>query len=300
MHRRRSFRALVAAAALLGISRFQPLLAEDAGDTRSDQAHARKAVPQSVTVPQLGIDDGLPTGPKTLAEWRKTLGQWRRQIDPAALPKDDPAGEAAKEQIRAIRAPNAFPALESAFRSEKNQDLRLLYLETLGRIESPKTLKLLVDVAVTPPRALERRIAAKLLGELPDRREAIPHFIKYLRVPVYSSNAAEALSVSGLTESQSRSELPDPGLTTALINALVLTDTRLEPVLVYGPDIGVGRGKYHWGYSTYRRFIRVYYPIPNEEALHALTECTGEDYGYDQSSWHEWHERRRADAKESK
>ncbi len=298
MYRWRLLRALSVVAVLPWVACLRSAWAEGSEDLRSAEGYGRETSPQPV------LGEGLPTPPpRTPTEWRKTLAEWRRQIDPAALPEHNPEGEAAKERIRAIRDPNAVAALEAAFASEKNHNVRLVYLEALGRIEGPKTLKRLVDIAATHPGEAERQLAANLLGELPDRRDAIPPLIKYLRSNAYSSYAAEALSASGLTQSQSRSEPPDPALTTALIDALVLTGWRFDRVWWEGPPQGTGQGAgergWQGGSSVYQRIVRVQFPILNEKAFQALVEYTGEDYGFDQIAWRKWYERRRADTKKS-
>ena len=237
------------------------------------------------------VRDTMSTG-----EWRKQLEEWRQWIREADRKGPDERGEAAKEQIRGIRDVNAVRPLE-AMLSDGREHWRTVFLEPLARIGGRQALKTLVRVSVMDSNVRVREAAARQIGGMENGRDAIPEYIKYLRSAQYSDEAAEALSWSGLAQQVSIIDEPDPALTNALINALVLKGTKDIPMIYrrYYGSFQPRVGGYHAssGSVSERVYVPVHFPLPNPKVLETLVEYTGENYGYDQNAWKRWYQKRR-------
>lgn len=230
-------------------------------------------------------------------QWKKQLGEWLVELREAHRTGEGSA-EAIKEEIRNIRDPNAVPALE-AMLADGSDYPRIVFLEPLAHIGGPDALRVLVRVSVTDGNVSVRKAAAEWITKMENRKDAVAEYIKYLRSPKYSGSAAEGLSASGLTKrDRYKVDEPDPDLTHALINALVLKGTKYVPVdhwreCWYHNPVGVGKGV-AWRGQTVTTLVRLRFPIANRQVLRTLVEYTGQDYGYDQAAWKKWYQKRRA------
>jgi hypothetical protein len=138
-----------------------------------------------------------------------------------------------------------------------------------------------------------RQEAAEAIATMPNAEEAIPQYVRYLRLPKYCVYAARALSFNGLTKYRS-GKVPDPHLFQGLVNSLVLPDVTWIPV-VYWYDTGAiptFKGPTTHGYvrawGTRQGVVQKIDPKPNPIAEACLKEYTGQDYGYDQEKWKQW------------
>lgn len=115
--------------------------------------------------------------------------------------------------------------------------------------------------------------------------------MKYLGSSRYSPTAAEALSISRLAQPLSMTEEPDPALTNALINTLVVIET--GRVWVGGSKSRRGFSGSTGSHAYWWRggYVPVQQRLSNPQALKTLTEYTGEDYGYDQQAWKRWYQK---------
>jgi hypothetical protein len=237
------------------------------------------------------VNEGSPPGAKSAAEWKRQLRAWLKVLREAHRTGDDSADDL-KERIRKIRDPNALPGLQAVV-SEGRDYPRLYFLEPLAKIGGRRAIKTLVEVCATDTNISVRKAAAKWIGQMPNRQEAVPEFVKFLRAPRYSGAAAEGLSTSGLAQQVSTTEAADPALTNALINALVVKRIRLVPIKSwsYVPRAARGPG-YH--YHEDLKYFRVEYPVRQREVLKTLVEYAGDDYGYDQHAWRKWYQSRKS------
>ena len=213
-------------------------------------------------------------------EWLSKLKIWRAQIR---------RGQSidAIRNIRAIRDPDAIPALAYQLAREKSRPLRLLYVDILGQIDDPRATKVLVFVCLDSPDI--EVFHASLERVLPRKSPAVVKvLVKMLRNGDNRrvNRAAHALG-----------KLNDPTTIVPLIDALVTRHNIKNPSfagrspgatttgIVYGPNDDIGTPIAQFGEPKHLR-IRV----PNHEALAALVEIGGGvSFGFDQQAWLAWH-----------
>jgi len=213
-------------------------------------------------------------------EWLSKLKNWRAQIR-----KGQPL--AAVRNIRAIRSPDAIPALAFQLAREKSRSIRLLYVDILGQIDDPRATKVLVSVCLDNPDI--EVFYASLEEVLPRKSPAVVKLlVKTLRTEDNQrvNRAAHALG-----------KLNDPTTIVPLIDALVTEHIIQNPSfagrspgatttgILYGPNDDIGTPIASFGEPKYVR-VRV----PNHEALAALVEIGGGgSFGFDQQAWRAWH-----------
>lgn len=93
------------------------------------------------------------------AEWNARLKQLRKKLD-------DPAtASAAAEQIRETVDPHAVPALAAALAAEPVEHVRSWYLESLSRIGSADSIRVLASTAIDHADRETRIVASEQLAE---------------------------------------------------------------------------------------------------------------------------------------
>ncbi len=98
-----------------------------------------------VTPQQVEIMEGQKKSRLTQADWNKRIEQLRsratgRRQDPKAL-----------AEIEALNDPGAADAVVAVLRRENNPDLRRLWIETAGRLNSQAAINALVDLSLNDP-----------------------------------------------------------------------------------------------------------------------------------------------------
>lgn len=248
--------------------------------------------------------DDLPAGdataekseldPKATAEWYKKIGVWSKQAKLVPTPAEKVASDAAWEGIAAAADPAAVPALKKALASEKYIIAQRKYVGPIARSGGREALDFLVKLSVEPASDSLRQEAAEAIATMPNAEEAIPQYVRYLRVPKYCVYAARALSFNGLTKYRS-GKVPDPQLFQALVNSLILPDVTWVPVVQWF-DTGVfmtRNGLTSRGSGIREGTVKKVDPKPNPFAEACLKEYTGQDYGYDQEAWKQWMQKER-------
>jgi hypothetical protein len=235
--------------------------------------------------------DEAPAAPKPASrDWKPVLREWRGAIVMGERDEGD-ASRQAKENIRSIRDPLAVPAINDALKSEKNHNVRLLYYQALANIPTADSLEALVHASVKETGESMRHAVAELIATMPNREDAIPLYVKFLRSSQYAGFAAEAVSLGGIAGQYSPGGQLDRSLTYGLINALVGEEIRGRVVYPWAAGQWLtGRGVYSSFRST-REIVKVAVPVRNPQAREALSQYTDQDFGYDQESWRRWCDR---------
>jgi hypothetical protein len=249
--------------------------------------------PQSAGAFPAAEEPGEAAGGETMtrAEWKREIRGWLERLRASHRTGDNLADDL-KERIRNIRDSNALDALKVAL-ADGSDYPRIVFLEPLALIGGRDAFRTRVDVSVTDGNVLVRKAAAEWLDKMGNAKDAIPQYVKYLRAPRYRISAAEAVSASGLTRELSSGEAPDPALANALIKALTVETTRVAPAEYWHYTPLVGPGGTGYVYRERRVYARVRVPLLNASSLKALTEYSGEDYGYDQAAWKNWYQRKK-------
>jgi hypothetical protein len=252
------------------------------------------------------VDASTPKESSTQAAWRKKLDDWYVALKRGEV-TDLP-------QLADIDDPAAVQPVIAMLNREKSQTIKRRCLEALGNIgrskaldpNSPAARELLAALvkASVEPNPIEgpdpiRAEAIKQIAQLPNKREAIPLYTKYLSTR-HVSRAAEALLATKALPPLLKYEKPDPKLTPALIKALVQKEKR--PVTEWvewgwiGPNTFGGAGRKRlWGTGRITRLVEV--DVPNDVVAKVLVEYTGQSYEYDRSAWHRWYTTRMTEVK---
>jgi hypothetical protein len=215
---------------------------------------------------------------KELAEtaWFKKIQQWRGWL---GKQRD----QQARENIASIDDPLAVKALAmGVLKTERSDEVRLLYIEALGKIKAPEAATTLAIVAIDDPVEEVRLTCLDYLKkkDANDRNMAVKYFIMRL-VDNKSSNAVINRAGLGL------GRMKDPSAIAPLIKALISYHTRTtgpagNMSMSFGSNGGIGFGAGQKPKSVTERKY-------NQAVLDALVGITGQNFSYDQRAWNTWH-----------
>lgn len=252
---------------------------------------------------------------------RAELTAWVRQIRALrdAMTSGSPeARAAAEDHLASLRDPTVVPALVQVFAENPDPTHREFLLQLLAAIEGPEARDALIARALRDPEASIRREAVAVL----DRRKE-PEAVKRLtntlqhKEPVLVGRAA--LALAGLRATDAVPRLVDalvrverrmvwtrtmrPTAAPAPVSALsmngqsfpVLTGPAMAPgVVAYGATSvpvgsGVGLSMGSGGMSEGPPELRMVTNVQrNPDVLDALRSLTGQDFGYDATTWKRW------------
>jgi hypothetical protein len=221
---------------------------------------------------------------KSPAAWRARLLTWRAEI--VGRPNLDPVCMAAREAMLAIDDPSALSTIMAFAKRETDPRMKWLCWQVLANLGGEQALDFLVDTSVLETDASLRVHAAKLIAAMPNSKDAIPRYARYLRTDQTANAAATSISYTNLAIRTSSSEPIDTDLAYALVDALQIKWREA----VY--DRALGRG-YHASskgvhYMYRAKVVYVVRETQNEAALETLREYSLVDYGYDQKAWRNW------------
>lgn len=211
----------------------------------------------------------------------------------------------AVSELRSIKDPDAVRALARAFKTDENEDHRMMYVEIIGRIPGDKPIESLVLQSLWDESRFVREEAVRgVRGK--NITKALPYYLRALKnsVNIVVNRAGDALGALG-----------DESVIPKLIEALVTRHT--YTVLVPEPPPGspvdgmvpVGSQilppQIELLLSTGRLPGAIVQPFPgtggrvrettvekdeeNIGVLNALTLLTGESLGYDEPAWRRWY-----------
>lgn len=211
----------------------------------------------------------------------------------------------AMTQLKAIQDPDAVPALSRYFKAVPVEDQRMLYVEILSRISGDKPVPALVLQSLwDESRAIRDAAIGGLLRK--DVAKALPYYLRALKngLNLIVNRAGDALA-----------QLGNDAVIPQLINALVTRHVYTELVPDAAPGITTNGGLVPAGQPVLPpnielllatgqlpQGVRVDYPATpvrmkeityekderNASVLGALSLLTGQDFGYDESTWRKW------------
>lgn len=212
---------------------------------------------------------------KARQKWYGLLKRYRGWLD------GDQAA-AGRQAILAIVDPAAVDALDDALAKEEFREVKTLYIEVLGRINTPEAVKALAVCALEDNDQEVRLFCLDFLKK-EKRPDVVAEFVRALRSKdnVIVNRAGVALSVMG-----------DHSAIGPLIDALV---TRHKYTLPAGKpgSIGAGFGSDgSAGLSVGAKPRRVRMTHENQAVLDALVSLTGRgDFGFNVQKWKSWYAR---------
>lgn len=214
---------------------------------------------------------------KAEADWRGKLKRWRDWLD------SDRAEEAVI-QFRAIRDPDALPALTRALKEDANDAHRALYAQAVSSIQHPKALALLVQLSLEDPHEEVRLTALDFLS-VERHPDVIAQYVSGLRSKNNQSvnRAAECLRV-----------MNSPTAVEPLIDALVTTHK--HKITSGSPDsinstfntTPGGGGGAPGGLSVGQSTRVITQRLRNPAVLDSLIKLTGVNFDYDVPRWKQW------------
>ncbi len=232
-------------------------------------------------------------GKSPSAEWTRKIAQWQSQLRVEPTDEERAAHLEATEALAALRDPTALPAIEKALAAEKYSGIQLQLLPAIRAIGGKEAIRILVKYACEPASETLRQKAAQLIAEMPNRDEAIPQFVRYLRGEKFQQNAIDSLALTGVTNYRS-SQLPHPQLFAALVDCLFTREYEYkegEFAFDTGLDIRPGiSGGLHWSRAagTVKATVKVAKPKQQPLVSKMLKDYSQQDYGYESSQWKKW------------
>lgn len=218
---------------------------------------------------------------KAQLEWQARLKRWSAWLD------GDKA-QVARENIAAIDDPFAARALAKNLASEQRRDVRLLYVQALGRVKSDAGMEALVAASLADD---DEEIRASALDEVVSAKYQ-PAVNRYVQALKSKDNPTINRAAAGLRA------MSDPSAVSPLIDALVTTHTfqiqKGQPgqtSAAFGSGAGAGPGGFTFGGSGVEtRKV----DMENHDVLSALTELTGGvSFNFDVKAWKVWYARQK-------
>jgi hypothetical protein len=241
----------------------------------------------------------IKPGPAEVAAWRKRLVELGKLFDAGEGSRRENV-ERGREEVAAIADPAAVPAIVKHLEKEKNGLYRRALIQPLISIGGKDAIACLVKWSVEDQNPYVRQEACHGLAAKEELPQFLDAYLAYL-APVpqgrnmrFPTEAAEALSMTGLAARLKEGDPPNENLVRALVRALdsarvdvVQTNAALIKNAIPDPRDSEARQKRKTPFAG-----RVYVPeTPNPVVLATLQEYTGEDFQYDKKAWLDWLEK---------
>ena len=219
---------------------------------------------------------------KAQLDWAAKLRRWHAWLD------TDKAAQA-EANIRAIDDPYAARALAKSLASDSRREVRMIYVEALGRIDASAGLDALVTASLADD---DEEIRLACLDQVVAHHYK-PAVGKYVQALKSKDNATINRAAVCL------SQMKDPSAVSPLIDALVTTHTfriqkgqpgQTSATFGTGPNAGGGGGFSFGGGGV----EIVKQRIENRAVLQALVDLTdGVSFNYDTKAWKYWYTARK-------
>jgi hypothetical protein len=226
---------------------------------------------------QSEIDQQLEQQDNEIGERKKKFSQWKRSAKPGTSRAER------AQQLFAICTDEltAEIIMDQEAKTEKNPDVRLMYVEAFGRVPSYKVNNYLCYFAIEDPVAAIRERALTLLGQ--------PHFDHEFSARRMSGYLSDSNVITLKRAAFAIGELGATGSLMALIDALETKHTVVQGGSVPGGvntsfgsgGIGFNAG----GTPSVKRDV----VVMADEARAALKRITEQDFGFSESAWKSWY-----------
>lgn len=229
-------------------------------------------------IPQvIAVETALEERELAEKEWRKLLKRWR-----TAMSKRN--AEEAVANIREIRDPAAVPGIVEMLETERNDDVKLLLIETLSKIGSGNFLGPLIHLSLHEHDDHVRDIAMKEVMKFKSNsviRQFMGHLDPNSNPPIVINRAAAAL---GTLEAEVAVR--------SLIEALVTKHQVRNPNATNPGQISTGFSDSGGGSFTFGGSGKNQVHLKqsrNTGVLNALRQLTGIDHQFDKQAWLDWY-----------
>ncbi|MGD9723276.1 MAG: HEAT repeat domain-containing protein [Pirellulales bacterium] len=213
-------------------------------------------------------------------EWASKLRTWHRWLQTDKAPQ-------AVQSIKAIDDPFAADALARQLSDPKqpaSREVRLLYVEALGRLQAASGMDALVTTSLYDG---DEEVRLSSLEQIVDHNYK-PAVVKYTRALRDKENGIINRAAHCL------GKMKDPAAVAPLIDALVTEHTfkiqkgqpgQTSATFGQGPG-GTGGGGFTFGGSSEETIKQTF---QNRDVLGALVELTGTSFNYDIRAWKQWY-----------
>jgi hypothetical protein len=209
--------------------------------------------------------------------------------------------------LRAITEPDAVAALSRTFKDLSDEELRLLYVEIIGKIDGEKPLQPLVLQSLWDDSRLVREAAIRGVRNR-ESGKAVTAYVRALKnsVNMIVNRAGAALGELGndsvvpslidalITRHNYTVLVPDPPMGVASDGTDVSSGQQLLP-----PNVarGLAAGAFPYGVQVNNltptaprlREVPIEKDEENPDVLTALNLLTGENFGFDEDAWRAWY-----------
>lgn len=212
-------------------------------------------------------------------QWFSTLKRWRIWLDESAR------ADQARESLLAIRDPNAVPALQQIFNSERDRAVRMLYLHALAATGTPAAVRTLVDHSLDDADE-EIRFACldRLVGE--PRPEVVAAYVAALKSQGNARINRAAYALGKLGEKSAIGPLIDSLVTTHKVKEAADNPNSMNAA--FSPQFGTAFSAGSASKTVERTFN-------NQPVLDALvTLCGGVNLDFNQKAWKTWYASQKA------
>jgi hypothetical protein len=208
-------------------------------------------------------------------DWLRQLKLWRGWLDS----RNEARVEDAQTNLMAITDPLAATSVARMIDAERDESLRIMWMEILSQIRHPASMRKLVDLSIVELDRDTRLQCVEYLMAMNEEIDISP-YVKALKAKdnVIVNIAAEALGLIG-----------NPDAISPLIDALVTSHKfKIEQVgemsATFSRD-GSGGG----GLSAGNKPQFFFRDLENPEVRQALVKLSGDqDHGYEQMAWRRW------------
>jgi hypothetical protein len=208
--------------------------------------------------------------------------------------------------LRALRDPDAVPALERAFRDDPDPQVRGLYVSVLSAMPGTKPVKPLVTQSLHD---VDRQVRYAALGGIDEPRyeAALPYYLQGLRSDMNDVVRRAGAALEKVGDERAVPDLIKALITTHQYRVQVPDNTPTYSFNTNGtfgaggvplpPDVAaaLAAGALPNGVSVVdttavvrTKVIPISVNQENPEVLAALRKITGETFGYDERTWRLW------------
>ncbi len=212
---------------------------------------------------------------QTEKEWFQKINRWRGWL---ATDKS----HLARQNILSIKDPLALKALAAALRTERQLEVRLLFVEALAHLGVPEAIRVLAETAMEDYDEEVRLTCLDYLCKMPPNPDVTTFFVGYLK---HKDNLMVNRAASAL------GRLGDRSAVGPLIDALI---TRHKQKISTGSPgtisagFGTGPGAPPGGLAVGGGPKVVITTVMNQPVLDALVSLTGQNFHFDQQAWRYW------------
>jgi hypothetical protein len=237
--------------------------------------------------------------------WFKRIRRWEGWLDGDRADRHSEA----MGGLKAIRDDNAIPALSRTFRNNASETKRMLYIDVLSRIEGDKPLTPLIHQSLHDESRFVRDAAVRSVRRR-DAGAAIPIYLRALKNDrnAIVNRAATALGQLAdervvpmliealVTRHQYTTQVPDQTFSAATNGSMGPVGVPLPPniagLLVTGQlPMGI---RVQSDVPVRMKEVTVEKDESNPSVRAALKLLTGEDFGFDEAAWRNWHKEQAA------